>query len=148
MIWLRPMKILGIDYGASKVGLALGDTDVRVAVGKGVLQGLSQNNVISKIKAIVNLEYIERLVVGLPLNLAGEPTETTHEVQRFVEKLRNHLTIPVQMVDERYTSQMADRAIQGVPEQKNKQDQVAAQYILQTYLDSLPASPSLGGPKL
>lgn len=132
------MKILGIDYGSAKVGLALGDTELRLAVGKGVLQGLSQNNVITKIKAIVNLEQIERVVVGLPTNLTGEATATTVEVQRFIDKLRNHLTVPVQTIDERYTSQMADRALLAVPEHKGKQDQVAAQFILQIYLDSLP----------
>lgn len=134
------MKVLGMDYGSAKVGLALGDTGLRLAVGKGTLKGLSQNNVIAKIKAIVNLEQIERVVVGLPLNLNSEATATTVEVQRFIEKLRNHLVVPVQTVDERYTSQMADRALQAVPQLKGNQDQVAAQYILQTYLDSLPKS--------
>ncbi len=132
------MKVLGIDYGMAKVGLALGDTELRVAVGKGVLHGISQNNVIAKIKVIVNLEEIARVVVGLPMNLSSQPTKTTVEVERFIEKLRNHITIPVQTVDERYTSQMADRALQAAPHQKHKQDQVAAQFILQTYLDSLP----------
>ena len=76
-------------------------------------------------------------MIGLPLNLQGEATLMTTEVQRFVEKLRNHITIPVQMFDERLTSAMADRLLQTVPNKHRKQDQVAAQIILQNYLDSV-----------
>ena len=131
------MKCLALDYGKTRVGLALGDTATKVAVGKGVIEGLSQNKLIAKIKAIVSLELIDRVVIGLPLNLQGEATLMTTEVQRFVEKLRNHITIPVQMFDERLTSAMADRLLQTVPNKHRKQDQVAAQIILQNYLDSV-----------
>ncbi|EKD79232.1 MAG: hypothetical protein ACD_41C00126G0001 [uncultured bacterium] len=131
------MKCLALDYGKTRVGLALGDTGTKVAVGKGVLEGLSQNKLITKIKAIVNLEHIDRVIIGLPLNLQGEPTLMTNEVQRFVEKLRNHITIPVQTFDERLTSVMADRLLQEDPSRSHLQDQVAAQIILQNYLDSV-----------
>lgn len=130
------MKCLALDYGKARVGLALGDTTTKVAVGKGVLEGLSQNKLIAKIKAIVSLEQIDRVIIGLPINLQGEPTLMTTEVQRFVEKLRNHITIPVQTFDERLTSAMADRLMQTDPHSHGKQDQVAAQIILQNYLDS------------
>lgn len=130
------MKFLGLDYGKARVGLALGDSSAKVAVGKGVLEGLSQNKLIAKIKAVVSLEQIDRVIVGLPLNLQGEPTQMTIEVQRFVEKLRNHMTVPVQTFDERLTSAMADRLMQTDPHSHGKQDQVAAQIILQNYLDS------------
>lgn len=131
------MKILGLDYGQARVGLALGDTTTRVAVGKGTLEGLSQNKVIAKIKAIVNLEHIDRVLIGLPVNMSGESTAMTTEVQRFVEKLRNHVPVPVQTFDERLTSQMADRLLVDIPAGQRKQDQVAAQIILQNYLDHL-----------
>ncbi|MFA6388723.1 MAG: Holliday junction resolvase RuvX [Patescibacteria group bacterium] len=132
------MKILGLDYGQAKVGLAIGEAVTRIAVGKGTLEGLSQNSLITKLKALVNLDHIDRIVIGLPTNIQGEATVMTKEVKLFVDKLRNHLTIPVQTVDERFTSQMADRLLQAVPANQRKQDQVAAQLILQTYLDSLP----------
>lgn len=131
------MKCLALDYGKTRVGLALGDTATKVAVGKGVLEGLSQNKLIAKIKAIVNLEHIERVIIGLPLNLQGEATLMTNEVQRFVEKLRNHISVPVQTFDERLTSVMADRLLQEDPSRSHLQDQVAAQIILQNYLDSV-----------
>lgn len=131
------MKYLALDYGQARVGLALADDDVRIALGKGVLEGLSQNKLITKIKAIVNLDHIDRIIIGLPLNMDGNPTEMTEEVQLFVEKLRNHVTVPVQTVDERLTSKMADTLMQDMPEKQRKQDQVAAQIILQNYLDQL-----------
>lgn len=133
------MRLLGLDYGQARVGLALGDTETRVAVGKGVLEGLTQNKLITKIKAIVNLEKIDRVIIGLPLNTSGEPTKITDEVKLFVEKLRNHVSIPVQTFDERFTSAMADQLLKQVPRSKRKakQDQVAAQIILQNYIDQL-----------
>ena len=85
------MKYLGLDYGKARVGLALGDDETKVAVSKGVLEGLTQNKLVDKIKAIVNLEKIDRVVVGLPLNMKGQDTEMTEEVKLFVEKLRGHL---------------------------------------------------------
>lgn len=131
------MKYLGLDYGKTRVGLALGDDVTKLAVGKGILEGLSQNKLITKIKAIVNLEQIDRIVIGLPLNLAGESTLMTEEVQRFVEKLRNHVSVPVQTFDERLTSQMAKTLLTDLPPDKRKIDQVAAQIILQNYFDQL-----------
>lgn len=128
------MKYLGLDYGQARVGMALGDDETKVAVGKGILEGLTQNKLIEKIKAIVNLEKIERVIVGLPLNMSAESTAMTEEVKLFVEKLRSHLSIPVQTIDERLTSQMADNLLRDVKGEK-KQDQVAAQIILQSYLD-------------
>lgn len=131
------MKYLGLDYGKARVGLALGDSETKLALGKGVLEGLSQNALITKIKAIVTFENIDRIIIGLPLNMDGLPTEMTNEVQLFVDKLRNHLSIPVQTVDERLTSKMADTLLRDIPKAKRKQDQVAAQIILQNYLDQL-----------
>ncbi|MFH1536895.1 MAG: Holliday junction resolvase RuvX [Patescibacteria group bacterium] len=131
------MKYLGLDYGQSKVGLAIGDDETKVAVSKGLLEGLSQNKLVDKIKAIVNLEKIERVVVGLPLNLDGEATEMTEEVKLFVEKLRSNVEIPIQTIDERYTSKMADHLLTGVKDKNKKQDIVAAQIILQNYLDQI-----------
>jgi putative Holliday junction resolvase len=134
------MKYLGLDYGKTRVGLALADDATKLAVGKGILEGLTQNKLITKIKAIVNLEQIDRIVVGLPLNLAGAPTVMTAEVQRFVEKLRNHVPVPVQTFDERLTSRLAEGLLAAVAPKQRKIDQAAAQIILQNYLDQLVTS--------
>ncbi|MFA6028143.1 MAG: Holliday junction resolvase RuvX [Patescibacteria group bacterium] len=128
------MKYLGLDYGQARVGMALADDETKIALGKGVLEGLSQNKLIVKIKAIVSIEKIDRVIVGLPLNMSGEGTAMTEEVKLFVERLRSHLKVPVQAIDERLTSKMADTLLRDVKGEK-KQDQVAAQIILQNFID-------------
>lgn len=129
------MKILAIDYGEQRLGLAVSDDDQKVALTKGVLEGLSQTKIIQKIKALVSLDQVGLLVVGLPTGLDGQPTAWTEEVKRFTEKLRSHLSIPVQMVDERLTTSMAKGMLAGTGQTKAKKDQVAAQIFLQDYLD-------------
>lgn len=129
------MKILAIDYGEQRLGLAISDDNQTIAMSKGMLEGLSQTKIIQKIKAIVNLEKVALLVIGLPIGMDNQPTPWTEEVKRFAEKLRSHLTIPVQMVDERLTTQMAKTLLAGSGQVKEKKDQVSAQIFLQDYLD-------------
>ncbi len=129
------MKILALDYGQARVGMALGEDGTRVAVGKGVLEGLTQPKLIAKIKAIVKLVEIGKVLVGLPLNMDGQPTDMTTEVELFVKKLRDNLEVPVQTIDERLTSKMADNLLREVKPKLRQQDQVAAQIFLQEYLD-------------
>lgn len=129
------MKILAIDYGEQRLGLAVSDDDQKVALTKGVLEGLSQTKIIQKIKALVSLDQIGLVVVGLPTGLDGQPTAWTEEVKRFTEKLRSHLNVPVQMVDERLTTSMAKGLLAETGQTKAKKDQVAAQIFLQDYLD-------------
>lgn len=129
------MKVLAIDYGEKRLGLAMSDEEGSMALSKGVLEGLSQTKIVQKIKALVSLEKVTLLVVGLPIGMNGEPTLWTEEVKRFAEKLRSHLPIPVQMVDERLTTGMAKTLLQGTGDFTAKKDQVAAQIFLQDYLD-------------
>lgn len=133
------MRILALDYGQRKVGLAISDEDERVAVTKGTLLGLTQNKLIEKIKALVNLEYIGKILVGIPLSMAGNPTAITEEVKLFVEKLRHHLSVPVQTMDERFTTKVAQELLKNDKRRKEKEDSVAAQVLLQNYLDQLHA---------
>jgi len=131
------MKYLGIDYGARRTGVAI-SPDGRVAVVKEVIHADSQNETIERIKELVAQDEIECIVVGRPVSMTNNPTEMTDAVQLFVEKLRNHLTIPVQTVDERFTTDMADKLLRGVNHQER--DQIAAQILLQNFLDSLSSS--------
>jgi putative Holliday junction resolvase len=129
------MRYLGIDYGTKRTGLAISDDDGRLAVLKGTVQVASQDELISALAEIVAADEIGTVVVGLPTNLAGEPTEMTDQVTRFVEKLRNHLAVPVQTVDERLTTEMAKTLLRDVKDAER--DQVAAQILLQNFLDGL-----------
>lgn len=131
------MKYLGIDYGTRRTGVAV-SPDSRVAVVKEVIHSASQNKTIERIKQIVVEEGIECIVVGLPVSMGNNPTEMTDKTKLFVEKLRNHVTIPVQTVDERFTTEMAEKLLRGIKHEER--DQVSAQILLQNFLDSLSAA--------
>ncbi len=129
------MKYLGIDYGTKRTGVSVSDDDGRVAVVKETIEAESQKEVIHRIKELVDQDSIECVVVGVPTNMDNESTEMTEEVERFISKLRDHITIPVQTIDERLTTEMAKKLLQGV--KKEERDQVAAQILLQNFLDDL-----------
>lgn len=129
------MKYLGIDYGSKRTGLAVSGGDGRIAVLKETVEEEGQQAVINRIKEIVEEDEIESIVVGLPVNMDSEATEMTETVKRFIAKLRDHVTIPVQITDERLTTEMASKLLRGV--KNEERDQVAAQILLQNFLDEL-----------
>jgi putative Holliday junction resolvase len=125
------MKILGIDYGERRIGLAASDDDGIIAFEIGIVQ----NEVFFKqISDIIKTRGVEKIVVGYPLNLSGGQTAKTAEVSQFADKIRTLLPdIPVDFVDERLSSQMAAH-IAGTS--KNI-DGLAAQLFLQNYLNKI-----------
>src|SRR3989339_614625 len=114
-------KILGIDYGSSKVGLALADLAVGVAMPWKVVKAKDLN--IESLKDCLKAEEIDKIVVGLPLGMSGGETAQTKEVKRFIQKLKDNLEIEVVSHDERLSTVEAAK--------KGKDDAVAAMYILQ-----------------
>ena len=129
------MKYLGLDFGTKRTGVAVSDNDGRMAVVKETIEVEGQQAVIDRIKEIIEEDTIESIVVGMPVGLDGQETAQTEAVKRFIEKLRNHVTIPVQTIDERLTTEMAKTLLHGV---KNEdRDKVAAQILLQNFLDQL-----------
>lgn len=126
------MKVLGIDYGTKRVGIAISDESLTLAREFNIF---SPKEFWEQIDKIVAQEGIERIVIGLPLNMSGEFTETTRDVQEFAERLAQQTGVPQEFMDERLSSVMAE----GVPGKKrgSKQpiDSLAAQIILQNYLD-------------
>ncbi|HET9440015.1 MAG TPA: Holliday junction resolvase RuvX, partial [Longimicrobiales bacterium] len=96
---------------------------------------------IAAIVEVIQQNEVERVVVGLPLDLAGEETEWTQTVRDFANKLQQRATIPVDFLDERLTSVQAERAVRASGlkkterEQKARIDAAAAVLLLQTFLD-------------
>ncbi len=121
------MKILGIDYGTKRVGLAISDETQTLAR---ELSILSPKEFWQQVEGLVEQETIERIVIGLPLNMSGEPTQSTLAAQEFAGKLQKLFTIPVEFMDERLSSVMAE----GMGRKTNV-DSLAAQIILQNFLD-------------
>lgn len=130
-------RILGIDYGEKRVGLALSDPMQMIASPYKTIP--NNPDLIVAIQSIMKAKIVEIVVVGLPKGMKGQETAQTKHVTSFVENL-NQNDIKVELVDERLTSISAKKALveQGIKTGHNKGliDQTAAAIILQQYLDS------------
>ncbi len=124
------MKILGVDYGSKRVGLAISDELGMLAR---ELEVVDSKKCLERIKELLERETISKVVVGLPLGMGGQDTQKTTEVRKFVEFLAGKIAVPVETFDERMTTQMA----RSIPGGQKDVDSLAAQMILQMYLDSL-----------
>ncbi len=133
------MRILGLDVGDKTIGVALSDEMGWTAQALEVIQrkGLSQD--IKKIKDILNEYQVGEIVVGLPKNMNGKEGEQAKKVREFLERLEAGVRLPIKTWDERLTTVAAERTLlQGdLSRAKRKRiiDKVAAQVILQGYLD-------------
>lgn len=127
------MKALGIDYGEKRIGLAVSDESQTFAR---ELFIRSPKEFWKEIKKIVEENEVSVIVVGWPLNMSGEKTDKTREVESFTEKLEKFIEIKVELMDERLSSQMAE-SISG---SKKNIDSLAAQILLQNYLDKTKRS--------
>jgi len=133
-------RILAIDFGERRIGLALSDELGMIASGAGTIP--NDDRSIPHIVGLVTERGVIRVIVGLPLTLKGEQGDSARLVHGFVEALEKSIGVPVQLVDERFTSSMATQAIRdmGVGRKKRrdkgKVDEIAAVILLQGYLDS------------
>lgn len=129
------MRVLGIDYGSARIGIALGDTDSRIASPWQVLKNDGSASVLEGLKQIVQTERIEALVVGMPRRLHDQTEESaqTLEVRSFVLEL-HAIELPVFEENETWSTQLAARQMHERGE-KGKRDDLAAAVILQSYLD-------------
>ncbi len=122
------MKILGIDYGEKRIGLAISDEGLTFAR---ELDILSPKDFWKKISRLVADQEVEKIVVGWPINMAGRETKKTLEVKNFSDDLEKITGVTVDVIDERLTSVMAQHLSGG----KKNLDSLAAQILLQNYLD-------------
>lgn len=131
---------MSIDYGKKRTGLAVTDTLQLIAGG---LATVPTTELIAYIKEYVAREPVERIIVGLPKQMNNEASENMKRIEPFVNTLRKQLPqIPVEYVDERFTSVLAHRAmLEGGLKKKARQDkalvdEISATIILQSYLES------------
>src|SRR3989344_3425732 len=118
------MNILGVDFGKKRIGLAWVDT----AIGAPLPYCIVQNS--TELADLIQKERIQKVVIGLPVGLDGKENENTKIVRRFAEELRQAITAPIELIDERFTSAQADRMGGDA-----SRDEKAAMLILQTYID-------------
>ena len=134
-------RILGIDFGKKRTGLAVTDPLQIIAGG---LATVSTSQLMQYLDDYIKREDVELLVVGEPKQTNGQPSENLQRVSQFVENWKNkHPEIPVVYYDERFTSVLAHQAmIQGGLRRKARQDkalvdEISATIILQSYLESI-----------
>jgi putative Holliday junction resolvase len=129
--------ILGIDFGRARIGLAISDELRLLAHPLETLPG--NKDTAKKIAEIIRERKIDKIVVGVPRHMSGEIGEAAKEALEFANKLRAQVPCPVETWDERLTTVAAERALRGAGKKSRKTrniiDQVAAQMILQGYLD-------------
>jgi putative Holliday junction resolvase len=134
----EPGRILGLDLGQSRIGVAISDPDRRVAVPLGTVRTGAPEDV-KAIAAMVKEQGIAAIVVGQPLSLSGRKGEAADHAEKFAQALRDFLKLPVFLQDERLTTveaerQLAEAGLRG-RDRRRVVDQTAATLILQGYLD-------------
>lgn len=126
------MRIVALDYGEKRVGMAVGDTGLRIAFPQSPLP----NKFDLIVKAIME-QGAEKVIVGIPIGLGGKVGRSSKKVVRFVSDLSARLNIPVEMVDERLTTKEAQRRLSeagaSIEKKKAAVDSMAAALILEVY---------------
>jgi putative holliday junction resolvase len=105
-------KILALDYGRRKIGMALADAQARIAEPFSTIERINRNEDMRRLREFARDHQVKQIIVGLPLRLDGTPGEMAEEAQRFAERLRKQLGLPVELVDERLSSWEAERILE------------------------------------
>ncbi len=129
------MKLLGIDHGKAHLGIAIGETESKLAVPIDTIHEKEIEQQVGAVADIIAEEGIDEIVVGLPLTLEGDELEQAEESQEFIEALSERISLPIHQEDERFSSEFAKRQKQEDPDGKFDEHALAAAAILQTYLD-------------
>jgi putative pre-16S rRNA nuclease len=118
------MKVLALDYGSARTGVAVSDPTGTLARPLGVVHQVRESDGFERLIQVIEIEKPEEIVVGLPLTLRGEHGAQADETAVFVEALRKAVAVPVETYDERFTSVLADG-----------DDARAAAHLLESYLE-------------
>src|SRR5271166_2648395 len=138
-------RILAIDYGARKVGLAVSDGLGLTAQGLPTYRRSNKKADFDYLRRLIRQYGVTEIVVGLPLRMSGEEGIQAEKVQAYAEELRSKFKLPVRLFDERLTSVEANRVLRetemSIQRRAAVVDQLAAVLILQSYLEFRKSSP-------
>ena len=123
------MRVLALDFGAARTGVAVSDATGTIAQPLEVVERAASRDGLARVAEIVRQQDVERVVVGLPLTLGGQRGIQALETEEFVRELRQALDVPVETYDERFTTTLAARDAGTAPE-----DARAAAHLLESYL--------------
>lgn len=131
------MKVIALDVGEARIGLAVGETGAPWAFGRGYLVRTGLEADLEALAALAKREGAERFVVGLPLRTDGRPSAQAERVQALVEAMRRR-GMQIELLDERYTSKLGQSRLKHAPkrvrQEKGKLDEAAAIALLESYL--------------
>jgi putative Holliday junction resolvase len=132
-------RILALDIGEKRIGVAMSDAlgiiaqPVKTLIFKGIEQ------LTSELIQMINEHNIKELIIGMPYNMKGQSSKKTEEIRKIKNSLESKLNIPIIEIDERLTTKIAERTLYDLGKKPSKNrdkiDQIAAMYILQSYLD-------------
>jgi putative holliday junction resolvase len=146
----KTVRILALDYGRARIGLAIGNTEAGLAQPLGTLDRINRSEDMRRLRELVREHAVQQIVVGLPLRLDGTHGDMAEEASRFGQRVHKQTGLPVEMVDERLTSWEAERLLEeqqgrtihaASSNQRKKEnpklgvDAMAAALILKEYLD-------------
>ena len=136
------MRILGLDYGDARTGVAISDLLGITAQGlESIEHGESTKKLLARLKEIVNEYKVEKIVIGYPLNMNATKGPRAEKTDKFIEKLKDEFNLEVIKIDERLTTVAAHKTMTtlniGKDKKKKIVDTISAEYILQMYLDKI-----------
>ena len=132
-------RVLSIDYGKKRTGIAVTDSLQIIASG---LVTVATSTLYDFLIDYISKEHVERIVIGKPMQPNGEPSENFKRVEQFVNRWRNHQQVPIEYYDERFTSVLAHRTMidaglhKKARQNKELVDQISATIILQDWMKS------------
>jgi putative Holliday junction resolvase len=130
---------LGIDHGSKRIGLAISDPSGSVALPAGTLESRGLERDLAAIRQVVEARQVDRIVVGLPIHMDGSHGRQAEAARKFAEHLARELGLPVETLDERWTTREAERALRATGRKGKKKraviDSVAAAILLRAYLE-------------
>ena len=135
--------VLGFDFGQKRIGVAIGYPEVHIASPLETIMAENKQKCFDAISSLVSQWQPKRLIVGLPVHADGTAHGMTTRTLKFIDQLKTRFSLPVEMIDERYTSVIAEDLLRKTASKKqhreNKSyiDSLSAQLIVQTYLDTV-----------
>ncbi|MDP8230168.1 MAG: Holliday junction resolvase RuvX [Candidatus Gorgyraea atricola] len=133
------MRILALDVGEKRIGVALSDALNLIAQGLETIKRADDKETLTKIKELIKQHDVGKIIVGMPLNMDGSKGPSARSMEDFISLMKKDIEVGIEVVDERLTTAQGERILleADVSRKKRKRsiDKIAAQLILQTYLE-------------
>jgi putative Holliday junction resolvase len=131
----EPGRVLALDFGKKRTGVAMTDPTGLIVTPMEPVLGANSSDGLASIAALVASHDVTRIVVGLPVGLRGDETRQTAQCRSFAARLAQHVDVPVELHDERFTSRLADRTVAETGSVASR-DSLAASHLLQSWMEA------------